>query len=316
MVNIHTAHLLVTLTPSHLATKTQRYGNNKSFNAIMREHNIKGIKARQYFTREANIPKCSIIIDVPQILQRGDVYEKDYPIIKTFIKNCLGIVYGDSSLYHNHNLVRIDYRLDRVVKDCIHRQVYLELHHKTRKGYMRLLKSSHEIYKTSIYHRNGSLEIILYDKNLEAKAKNRKPERWEQDVLRFEIRLKNSHIYNLCKRTGEQKCLFNFFNEARYNEYLKKYLYNIYPLGNFYNFVQAEKIIEVSSNSLTLKRGLKNFIKKVSNGHLESPMSKNYNGAISKDTWRARIKILNDMNVNPITIPQKYKIDFLPSLLQ
>ncbi|WP_431808734.1 hypothetical protein [Lysinibacillus sphaericus] len=315
MVNIHTAHLLVTLTPSYLATKTQRYGKNKSFNAIMREHNIKGIKARQYFTREANIPKCSIIIDVTQILQRGDVYEKDYPIIKAFIKNCLGIVYGDSDLYYNHNLVRIDYRLDRVVKDPKHRRIYLLLYHKTRQKYMRLIKSSHEVYRSSIYHKNGSLETILYDKNLEAAAKNRNPEPWEQDVLRFEVRLKNSHIFNLCKRTGEKKCLFNFFNENRYKEYLQKYLFNIYPTGDFYNFAYAEKIIEQSSKSLTIKRRLKDFFKKVSNGNLDSPMSKNYKGSISKDTWRTRIKIFNSMNVNPITIPQTYKIDFLPSLL-
>lgn len=313
---IHTGHLLIYLEENHVKYKQNIYGRNKTFNKIMEENKMLGIKARQYYAKENRMPRCSIIFDVTQILQTGVIIESDYYRIKSYIKCALGIVYGDEDLYNNHNLVRIDYRYDIKVHEAAKRHIYLYLYNKTRGKYRRLTKKGLESYRTSIYHECKSMETVLYSKNEECTAKNRLPEVWEKDVMRFEVRLKNSHLYHQAKKTGESKCLSNFFKRVKFEKYMQDYLMKIYPTGDFYDFNTALNLIEKSDYSPTIKIGLKTFLRNVSNGTLDTPKKTTYTKAISEDTWRERIKKFNESSVNPITIPVSKKIQHLPNLLK
>lgn len=312
---IHTAHLIIYLREYHVALKEYLHGEFRTFNKIMEENHMPGIKARQYYAKENNMPRCSIIIDITKILHTGVIVENDYYRIKTYIKRALGIVYGDEDLYDNHNLVRIDYRYDIKVPDAAKRMLYLYLYNKTRGKFRRLKKEGIENYRTSIYHQCKSIETILYSKNEECAAKNRIPETWEKDVMRFEVRLMNPHIYNQTKQNGEAKCLFNFFKQHKFEKYMQDYLLKIYPTGDFYSFNTSVTLINKIERSLTLKTRLKEFLRNVSNGTLDTPKKTIYSKAISEDTWLERLKLFNELDINPITIPVSQKTEHLPNLL-
>ncbi|WP_342567765.1 hypothetical protein MKY09_05210 [Psychrobacillus sp. FSL K6-4046] len=308
---IHTAHLFIELTPEHVYHKDSNHGKWMSFNQIMKLNNFIGISARQY--KSHGVYRCSIIIDVTKILNSGFIVEADYWRIKRFVKLSLKMVYGDESLYDHHNLIRIDYRIDRKVPKAIDRELYLLLYNKTKSNFKRLKKQNN--YKTTIYHSCKSIQTTIYDKNEHCKYQNREPMEWERDMIRFEIRLKNPHIYNRVKGTGEIKCLYSFFKIDVFQEYVQKYLLQIFPSGDFYCYDLAEELISSSKYSLTVRRRLKHFLGKVSKGNLDTPLNKFYPDSIKKDAYNKRLQNFKELNLNPITIPQAYKIDKLPSLL-
>lgn len=309
---IHTAHLLIDLKEQHIYHKYNNHGKNISFNQVMIVNGIVGITGRQYTTHGAS--RCSIIIDVTKILNRGNIVEADYWRIKHFVKSALNKVYGDEKLYDNHNLVRIDYRVDKKIPLASHRELYMHLYQQTKGSFKRLRKDKKK-FKTTMYHKCKSIHTIIYDKNEQCKNNNREPEEWERDVIRFEVCLKNSHIYNRVKGTGEMKSLYSFFKKDVFNEYIQQYLFNIFPTGDFYKFDLAEEMISSSNYSLTIRRRLKHFLDKVSHGNLDTPLNNFYPDSIKKDAYNKRLQNFRDLNINPITIPQTYKIDNLPSLL-
>lgn len=310
---IHTAHLLIVLKKEHIYHKDNNHGKYPSFNQIMKGSSLVGISGRQYTAH--GVSRLSIIIDVTKILNRGYIVEVDYCRIERFVKLALRIVYGDENLYDSHNLVRIDYRIDKKVPLASERELYLLLYNKTRGSFNRLRKQRNN-YKTTIYHSCKSIQTTVYDKNEHCKYQNREPMEWERDMIRFEIRLKNPHIYNRLKGTGEVKCLYTFFKEAVFKEYVQKYLQKIFPTGDFYCFDLAEELISSSKYTLTIRRRLKHFLAKVSNGNLDTPKNKNYSDWINKDAFNKRLQNFKDLDVNPITIPQSYKIKKLPSLVK
>lgn len=310
---IHTAHLSIELKGKHVYYKDNNHGKNTSFNHIMKENGLLGIKAKQY--RSHGVARCSIFIDVTKILNRGNIVEADYWSINRFVKSALNKVYGDEKLYDNHNLVRIDYRVDKKVPLASHRELYMHLYQQTKGSFKRLRKDKKE-FKTTMYHKCKSIHTIIYDKNEQCKNNNREPEEWERDAIRFEVCLKNSHIYNRVKGTGEMKSLYSFFKEDVFNEYIQQYLFRIFPTGDFYKFDLAEELISSSKYSLTIRRRLKHFLEKVSNGNLDTPLNNFYPDSIKKDAYNKRINNFKELNLNPITIPQAYKIDKLPSLLK
>lgn len=93
-------------------------------------------------------------------------------------------------------------------------------------------------------------------------------------------------------------------------------MHKIFPLGDFYSFEKAQKLIHQSVHSDTIKKSLNHFITKVSNGALDTPKNKSYPNAISKQTWQKRIDVFNELGINPITIPVKYNIETIPNLLK
>jgi len=310
---IHTAHLSIDLKEEHIYHKDNNHGKNMSFNQIMNGNNLVGITARQYTAHGAS--RCSIIIDVTKILNRGYIVETDYWTIERFVKLALKMVYSDESLYDNHNLIRIDYRIDRKVPLATERELYLLLYNKTKSSFKRLKKQRNN-YKTTIYHSCKSIQTTVYDKNEHCKYLNREPMEWERDMIRFEIRLKNPHIYNKVKGTGEVKCLYSFFKAEVFEEYVQKYLMRIFPTGDFYSFDLALDLISSSKYTLTIRRRLKRFLEKVSNGNLDTPLNNFYSDSIKGDAYNKRLHNFRELNINPITIPQAYKIEKLPSLLK
>lgn len=302
---IHTTELLIKLDYEHLKFRKDHYGK-EPINEILHKYMIKGISIVQFSNKP--IAFCKMVINIPLILNRGNVEENDYEQVERYIKGALSIVYGDKQLFDQHYLSRIDYRFDIEISNENIREIYVELFRKLKKKTAHLKK---KIYLTSQYHQCKSLHIIFYDKEQERRDKNEYIEIWERGVMRFEVCVDRNHLKNKKYRKGEPRSLKNYFKKEKYTEYMTNYMLNICPTGDFYSYPKLEAMIAALDLSTRVKLQMKEFVKCVSKGSLDTA-AKNY----SASTYRKYLKLFNEYGINPITIPPKYKLDYLESLVK
>jgi len=296
---IHTAELSIVLDKEHLQFRENHYGKEQ-INQILHRYMIKGISIVEFSNKP--IAYCKLVIDIPLILNRGNVEENDYEQVERYIKGALSIVYGDKQLFDQHNLSRIDYRFDIEVSNENIREIYFELFRKLKKKTAHLKKKN---YLTSQYHQCKSLHIIFYDKEQERRDKNESVEMWERGVMRFEVCVERNHLKYKKYKKGEPRSLKDYFKKEKYADYMNSYLLNICPTGDFYSYPKLEAIIA----ALDLK--MKEFVKCVSRGSLDTAAEK-----YSAKTYQKYLKLFNEHGINPITLPPRYKLDHLESLVR
>ncbi|MEK5488193.1 hypothetical protein [Lysinibacillus sp. FSL M8-0355] len=302
---IHTAELSIVLDKEHLQFRENHYGT-EPINQILHMHMIKGISIVEFSNKP--IAFCKLVIDIPLILNRGNVDENDYEQVESYIRRALSIVYGDVLLFEQHNLSRIDYRFDVEISNENIRKIYLELFRKLKKKTAHLEK---KIYFTSQYHQCKSIHIIFYDKEQERGDKNEHVERWERGVMRFEVSVEKNHLKYKKYKKGEPRFLKDYFKKEKYAHYMNNYILNICPTGDFYSYAKLEAIIASLDLSTREKLQMKEIVKCVSKGSLDTAAEK-----YSASTYRKYLKLFNEHGINPITIPPKYKLNYLESLVK
>lgn len=201
-------------------------------------------------------------IDILKMLGRSNITEKDYNLVEADIRRFLFYQFGHSAHYDNHILTRIDYRYDVEIPDEKHRELIFHLFEKYTNTYFYKQKikwgkdetGKPVKYETSQYHKNKSVEFIIYDKEEERNAKikngeNLKIAPYEKNVIRYELRLKNRHL-NSMKRADKGKArpkkLKVYFNDHLFKQYMSKHILPIIRKGDYYKITKAEKIIENS----------------------------------------------------------------------
>lgn len=302
---IHTAEFWMKLDYEHLNYRKGHYGK-ETVNQILHRHMIKGINSVEY-SNNLNV-SCKMVVDIPLILNKGNIEERDYNQVERYIKGALNLVYGDKQVFDLHYLNRVDYRFDIKVSNEKVRAIYFELFKKLKVKTAHLKKKN---YLTSQYHQCDSLHIIIYDKEKECRDKNKPIEIWEKGVVRFEVCVKNDHLKYKKYKKGEPRSLKNYFKKEKYTEYMKKYMLNVCPTGDFYSYSTLEPMIAALDLSTRKKLELKEFVKFVSRGNLDTAV-----GNYSASTYKKYLKLFNEHGINPIAIPPKYKLDYLESLVK
>lgn len=302
---IHTAEFSIKLDYEHINFRKDHYGK-ESIDEILHRHMMKGVSSVEY-SNNFNA-SCKMVIDIPLILNKGNVEESDYEQVERYIKGALIIVYGDEQLFEQHHLSRVDYRFDIEVSDENIRNIYFKLFRKLKKKKAHLEK---KIYFTSQYHQCKSIHTIFYDKEQERRDKNEHVEMWERGMMRFEVCVKKDHLKYKKYKKGELRFLKDYFKKEKYANYMNKYILNICPTGDFYSYPMLEAMIAAMDLSIREKSEMKKFAKYVSKGNLDTP-TKHY----SDSTYRKYLNLFNEHGINPITIPPKYKLDYLESLVK
>lgn len=255
--------------------------------------------------------KLYMVVDAIKLLNKTDLTDSDYSQLEKQIRFILWNILGHSSCYKEHVLLRTDYRYDVVVPNEHTRQLLLDLYKKLtrcyrfQKKHLGFLddKGAYHPYKTTVYHSSNSVESIVYLKDEERKAKNEEPEWYEKNVIRFEVRLLESHLNYMAKKSIDPrpKKLKEYFKNDLYKEYFKRYLFSIYPQEDFYILDESRKIIRNSSLSPKNKEKLIDFLKKISSFDMDTPLK-----YMSKGTYKKRLKSLKELGINPIPIPKNY----------
>ena len=261
----------------------------------------------------------SIHIDLIKMLGRAEIVDSDFDRVDGQISRMIFELFLDYKAVTNSFLVRVDYRYDVKVTDPLQRKLLFHLYGKLATQYGRLKKhlgksnkasGEFEPYETSIYHSAKSSGILVYDKEEHLKDTEEMIMPYEEDVVRFEVRLSKPH---LDYKKNPDKCsdprdrtLKSYFKKSVYYKYMYRLLKPIYFKGDFRKFSEAKSIIEKSSLTPHQKKKLDELISQMnySKASISSPVQK---GTVSKPTFKKYLKLLETLNIHPITIPKNMK---------
>lgn len=249
-----------------------------------------------------------VIVNVPRFLNRGIITEADRAKVESEIAALLNLYFGDPKLLCVMKLKRFDYRLDITIESEEQRRLYIELLNRAKSSLRNLQKdgmidargNTQSTYETSVIHENGSVQTIVYDKNEERKDKKQKCAPWEESVLRFEVKVKKGRLTS--QKSGKfqlQPMLSEYWTVEQYKRHLNEYLLKIYFSGNYYTMDLAKKIIRSSQLNTNMQEKLIDMLLQISRGNINTPLK-----SMSETTYRKRLKLLEDIQVNPCTIRQ------------
>ncbi|MFD2682605.1 hypothetical protein [Bacillus seohaeanensis] len=254
--------------------------------------------------------KLSMFIDAIELLNKPNIAEEDYLKMEGEIRKILFYLFLHSSAYDDHVLQRIDYRYDVFNDNQIIRQLLLDIYKKTTRMYKRQNKilgyidketKKYKPYKTTVDHTSGSIKSTVYLKNEERIAKGEIPKYYEKDIIRFEVQLREDHMYYQERNGHRSRKLWEYMKDDIYRKYFDERIFSIFFKGDFYKIDQARKIIYDSPLSSSYKRKLIDFLKKVSSYDVSTPLNN-----MSKKTLNSRLEMLQNLGINPILIPKNY----------
>lgn len=253
-----------------------------------------------------------ITVDFIKILGKAVITKDDYDEIEEKLNEYLQFIYGNET--KKLIMLRLDYRFDVVVPEEANRKALLKLYKKTfpKHGF----KKKYDQYKGSIYFNSKSIQVICYDKPLERQDKQQQIEAYEENVLRFEVRLSNDHLNYIKRKNKTDKSLFNYLCEDAWNDYMIRHLYPFFFAGNFYKINIAMNIINCSTLTGTQKAQVQEFLCDVSKYGLEvvknMKKEEGFSGGdlkYSKYMINKLCNVLKQLNINPILIPKNMKVE-------
>lgn len=258
--------------------------------------------------------KLYFVVDAVKLLGTPHITENDYPRLRNELKLILWNVLGNSDVFKDHVLLRVDYRYDAIVTDEKERTLLMFLYKKLTKSYRfqkkylggKNVNGSYEPYKTTVYHSSKSVNSTVYLKDEEREHKSIEPEEYERNVIRYEVRLLRNHL-DYKARSETKGCrprkLWAYMKDEVYKESFENYMAHIYHPGKFYKLDEARKIISQSKLfTQNMKAKLTEFLKKVSSHDMDTPKNK----IKSPKTYKNRLEAFYLLQINPVLIPKNY----------
>lgn len=252
-------------------------------------------------------------VDAVKMLNRGDITEGDYELVESDIRKYLIHHFGHSDYFDAHTLTRIDYKVDFELPDRKDRELLFHLLEKytAKYAYKEKIKwgkdedSNPVKYDTSQYHKCKSTELIIYSKEDERIAKEEPIKPYDENMVRYELRLKNSHLNSMKRKDkggkARPKQLKVYFSNKLWKAYMEKHVIPIVHTGDYYKITEAEKVISNSSFSYRKKESLRKFLVMISKGNIDTPKKH-----MSKPTYRQYLRDLAVLEINPILIPKNF----------
>ncbi len=236
--------------------------------------------------------KLFLTIDAIKLLGTPNIAETDYYKVEDFLNKFCMENFGEIL---DLILTRIEYRYDAVLSP-VEREFFLRRYKKIiDKRYFAEKKT----FNTSIYHSNKSKSKIVYDKQSERDAKGVKIESYEKNVLRYEVKLLNRHLYYNMKKHGIERNLKNYWNQNIYREYFTKEFKPILYDGDYYKLYDIMKILDSADLREKEIAAIRELLLLASRKGI-SEAKKYY----SRYMFNRYLSILEELGVNPIVIPK------------
>jgi hypothetical protein len=254
-----------------------------------------------------------------------DSNTNDISLIESYIENELCRVFGsniptpysarESSFdsQPDYMLSRFDYKHDLKI-DKTQMGLYIKLLDKGHKSYRHHRK--HREYPTSIYFKNKSSRINIYDKEQERLYKcpwlysssADVPEKFK--VFRVEFQMWSRKLQYERRKYGTVNCLKNYYSLEDRNQYFEQYVRPIVFDGDYYKLSRAKTILKRYYNP-RMSQKLYDFMSHIGSHGMESAKKK-----YTTTTYYSYKKKPKQVNVNPIPIPASWKgVSHLPNLL-
>lgn len=263
---------------------------------------------RVVYRNTYNIGRLHIFVDFIELLGKPDIVESDIDDIIYKLENTVEGIIGNNKF--ELVLSRLDYRYDVVIKDKNERAMIIKLLKKAQSkcNYMKSINK----YTDTIRYYSKSRSDNMYDKEIERLAKGKEIKPYEIDVLRFEAQIKNEHIKYKKRKSNLERCMESYFTYDMYKLYMEKMIIGVVGTGDFYSLREAEKIINQAKIKENYKKELRDFLVYTSSKRGLSKTRKKY----SRHKFEKFISILEELGVNPIIIPEKWKVKFIENPLK
>lgn len=223
-----------------------------------------------------------------------------FPTIKDRVNKYLDTV-GFS--VDDFKVSRIDYAQSVVMDDEDERYALIDTLQLARTRGCYATRS--DTYETSIYVKNKSKAIQVYDKKHEREDKDFRIASYEENVIRAEIQLKSGHL-RYKEKKGVPRTWDMWVNVNRYHEYMKQLSTFIYR-DNFYSLDMAMLTVELSDLKDSMKNKLIRFLTVIHENGADAmgTVAKSYN------TRKKYVDLLSSLGINPLTIPDGCSVDFI-----
>lgn len=256
----------------------------------------KTVKFNYYFKA------CSLLIhtNAHRILNKTSVDLQDKKEYINKLNNILDAVIKNLKKY-KVELMRIDYCVDLKLDEKINDYIGILNNNVHTFKYMKMKT----IYDTSIHlnTKYGKQNINIYNRYEKTKDIN------DLGILRLEIQNKKRLVKVELKRYGLTRELDNYWDINSMEDYFFNIVEGYCYTGYHYKRKIANKIIDNSSYTKSMKEKLKQFLLEVENCGLEGVRNKYNHCKIS-----TRIQKLALLNINPIPLPDTSKYEKLEGL--
>lgn len=266
-----------------------------------------------YFYKLYGVWRFNLVVDFIKLLNKSEISENDYEEIEKKLEKIIIYLFGDMSMYVETILKRIDFRKDVVIENKEERELLLKIYKKARKKVNK--KEKNTKFDSTIYFSNSSVVVIIYDKTKEREAKNLIVNEYEKNILRLEIRLFPKHLTYKKKSAKIERTLKSYLKNDIFSEYIDKHALTILQRGNHYKIKIIESMLNDDDNIKAKdKKEIINFLNYISRYGFDSVINKldeNGKHKYSRYTCNKYMKILAELNINPLIIQSREVIDFI-----
>lgn len=255
-----------------------------------------------------NFGFTTIKIDFIKLLNSTNILPNDIEKINYKI---YAIIFSISNYSKDFVLKRFDFRLDIKFKNQKEIDFLFNLYKKTRSNLYTLKKNS--MYGDTLYYKSqsqySSLRLNIYKKESQLANKKRIVEDFEKNIVRYEVQLCNRHL-NYKKSCGFDKEIDTYLKSDVMQYYFNRYIKPVIFSGNYYCINEAKIIIKEKVESKLQQEKIIAFIITISRGSIDTVIKK-YSGY----EYNKLIKILEDLDINPILIPKNKNVKYFPNPL-
>ena len=266
-----------------------------------------------HFYKTYGVWKLNLVVDFIKLLNKNEISENDYEEIEKRLEKIIIYLFGDMSKYVDITLKRIDFRKDVVIENKEERELLLKIYKKARKKVNK--KEKNTKFDSTIYFGNLSVVVIIYDKTKEREDKNLIVNEYEKNILRLEIRLFPKHLTYKKKSAKIDRNLKSYLKNDIFSEYIDKHVLPILFKGNHYKIKIIEAMLKDNDNIKAKdKKEIIKFLNYISRYGFDSVLNKldeKGKHKYSRYTCNKYIKILAELNINPLIIPSREVIDFI-----
>lgn len=164
----------------------------------------------------------------------------------------------------------------------------------------------------SFYLSSNGVNINFYDKNNE-RLNNNILDKDSINILRLEIQCKKSKTDNIkSRRQFATKNLYYFFKEDLSRETISYYYKRTVGSGDYYKLNNAIKMIKSSDNSIDMQNKMITILREVNKKR--SVFIARQESIYNRNNFNKYLKKIRELNINPVTIPERWQIDKLENL--
>lgn len=174
-------------------------------------------------------------------------------------------------------------------------------------------------YESSFYIRNKSVCINCYDKKFQLLHEFSSYSDIEQaeNIIRFEVQCYSTKTNNLkAKYKFKTKSMLNYITYEVCEDILRKYYNKTIGCGDYYTLQEARKIINDKNFRLDTKQRMIEVLNLINQKRNVSKAKEEYkNNFGTKKEFNTILKKINEIGINPVTIPISWGIACLPNLI-